>query len=143
MRYPDAIIELLSPSTKKKDRGKKKEIYEKTFRTPEYFPYDPKTRQLDGLRLVRGKYRPVAPNERGWLWSKELHLWLGTWEGEYRGYRAVWLRFYDKDGRLVPTMAEKAEQEAEQEKQRADAAEAELKRLRALIAQQKINGGKP
>lgn len=151
MRYPNAIIELLSPSTKKKDRGKKKTIYETTFKTADYFLYDPKTKDLSGFHLVNGIYEPLTPNEHGWLWSEEMQLWLGVWQGKYRGNEAVWLRFYDKDGNLLPTIGEKAAQEqqrAEQEKQRAehetqraDAAEAELARLRALIAQQKSNGG--
>jgi Uma2 family endonuclease len=40
-KYPNAIIELLSPSTAEIDRTVKKELYEQTFRTPEYFCYDP------------------------------------------------------------------------------------------------------
>ena len=45
-RYPDVIVELLSPSTAEMDKGAKKQIYERVFRTPDYFvfdPYDPQT----------------------------------------------------------------------------------------------------
>lgn len=35
--YPNVIIELLSDSTASVDKGLKKEIYQNTFRTPEYF----------------------------------------------------------------------------------------------------------
>ena len=45
-------------------------------------------------------------------------LWLGTWKGPYRGYEDVWLRFYDGDGRCVPTAAEAAEAEVAQLKAR-------------------------
>src|SRR4030095_5746643 len=39
MRFPDVIIELLSDSTRAVDKGEKKVLYERTFRTPEYYLY--------------------------------------------------------------------------------------------------------
>jgi len=36
-KYPNVIIELLSPTTAVLDRTTKKDIYEQTFRTPNYF----------------------------------------------------------------------------------------------------------
>jgi Uma2 family endonuclease len=155
-RYPDVIVELSSPSTAEEDRTIKKKIYERTFQTAEYFCYDPDSRQLEGWRLVSKRYQPIAPNERGWLWSEQLGLWLGTWEGTFQNQREVWLRFYDEQGRLVPIgeeaerqraeaerqraeterqRAEAERQRAETERQRADAAEAELQRLKALMAE--------
>jgi hypothetical protein len=132
------IIELLSRSTAKQDRTTKKEIYEKTFRTPEYFLYNPDTETLEGWRLANRHYQAMEPNDRGWLWSATLGLWLGTWEGTYLGEHATWLRFFDEDGQLVPTPAEaerasaEAErQRAEAERRRAEAAEAELARVKA------------
>lgn len=103
-RFPDLIVELLSPSTAKGDLTKKKRLYERTFRTPEYFAYDPDARRLYGWRLGEGVvYHTLLPNERGWLWSEELQLWLGEWEGAYERVSAVWLRFYTREGTLVPT----------------------------------------
>lgn len=40
-RYPDVIVELLSESTAEADFGIKKDIYERRFRTPNYFVFDP------------------------------------------------------------------------------------------------------
>ena len=40
------------------------------------------------------------------------------------------------DGQVIPTPQEHAEQQARAQRQRADAAEAELARLRALLARQ-------
>jgi Uma2 family endonuclease len=102
-RYPDVIVELGSPSTVKEDHGTKKDIYEGIFRTPDYFIYDPDKRLLEGWSLERSKYQPLSPNEHGWLWCAQLGLWLGTWEGEFRGQRDVWPRFYDKNGKLLLT----------------------------------------
>jgi Uma2 family endonuclease len=118
-RFPNAIIELLSPSTEKEDRTAKKEIYEQVFRTPNFFCYDPDTRQLQGWRLnTAGQYEALVPNEHGWLWSEELGLWVGTWTGNYLGDEMTWLRFYDRDHRLVPTPAEAEQQDAEAARRR-------------------------
>ena len=40
-RYPDVIVELMSDSTANVDITTKKNLYERTFRTPDYFVYDP------------------------------------------------------------------------------------------------------
>jgi Uma2 family endonuclease len=124
-RYPDLIIELLSPTTAQEDRTTKRTLYERTFRTFEYFCYDPDAEQLEGWRLgPRQRYRATEPNERGWMEVEELGVWLGTWRGQYQGFEAVWLRFYDAEGRLVPTQGELAE-----------AAEAEVARLKERLAE--------
>lgn len=148
-RYPDLIIEFLSPTTAERDKTEKKQLYEQVFGTEEYFWYDPLTRELAGFELVRGRYEPKQPNEKGWLWSEVLEAWLGIWEGEYQRRQMAWLRMYDKEGNLVPTPAEAAQQEAERarlraevEHQRAERAEAELQRLRALLQQQGISPDK-
>ena len=75
-RYPDIIVELLSPSTTVEDRTTKEAIYEQIFHTSEYYCYDPYTQQLEGWRLVCGRYQPIEPNEPGWLWCERLNLWL-------------------------------------------------------------------
>jgi Uma2 family endonuclease len=158
-RYPDVIIELLSPTTAVVDRTVKKDLYERTFRTPEYFCHDPATETFDGWRLGRhGRYEPIVPDERGWLWCERLELWLGGWSGRHKGVQGVFPRFYDPRGRLVLTEAEGAAQQAEAEKQRAevqerradvqerraeaekqraDEAEAQLAHLKAQVAEMK------
>jgi Uma2 family endonuclease len=134
-RYPNVIIELLSPRTRRADQTTKKQLYAETFRTPEYFYYDPEELLLRGFRLAGAAYIDLEPNERGWLWSDELQLWLGLWEGEFQGHRHTWLRFYTPAGELVPTKEEAERQRAEAEQQRAEAerqrAEAEQQRAEA------------
>ncbi|HEV7518678.1 MAG TPA: Uma2 family endonuclease, partial [Thermoanaerobaculia bacterium] len=46
-RLPDVIVELLSPSTAKKDRTEKKDLYARVFGTAEYYLADPETRKLE------------------------------------------------------------------------------------------------
>jgi len=146
-KYPDLIIELLSPSTAQIDLTVKKELYRTVFHTNDYFCYDPATQSLRGWRLRDGEYEPLTPNAEGRLWCQELGLWLGVWKGTYLDYENVWLRFFDSQGRLVPIGIEEARanleaerRQAEQlkamvgaEQKRAEAAEAEAERLRALL----------
>lgn len=122
-RYPNVIIELLSPSTAELDKTVKKHLYEQTFRTPEYYGYDPTTKELFGWRLADGEYIDLEKDEVGRLWSKELQFWLGLWEGTYLDRDATWVRFFDEDGRVIPT-------HAEAERNRAEQAEAEIAKLR-------------
>ena len=118
-RYPDLICEMLSPSTRRFDLGAKKELYEQTFRTQEYFVFDymhPTVRgALRGWRLLGGHYQPIAPDERGWLWSEQVELWLGKWTGVYQRDMTTWLRFYTPEGELVLTPDEAAARRADAE----------------------------
>ena len=152
-RYPDVIFEFLSPSTRRIDQTTKKTLYEQTFKTREYYWYDPfDPREFQRWRLDSdNRYQAMTPDARGWIWSPALQLWIGRWEGTYRRDQTTWLRFYDPEDRLILTSreiaetalqqaemtkqrAEIAEQRAEAERARAAAAEAELTRLQAELA---------
>lgn len=127
-KYPNVIVELLSDSTAKTDKGLKKQIYQDIFRTPEYFWFDPHNLELSGFVLLAGKYQPIEPNDQGWLWSQQLELFLGVAQNQ--------LRFFTAEGELVPTPSEVAQQEkqrAEQEKQRAEAEKQYSDRLAAKL----------
>lgn len=103
-KYPHVIIEILSDSTAETDRGLKKEIYQETFRTPNYFWFDPTSLEFKGFQLMVGKYEEIAANEQGWLWSQQLELFLGVHDSQ--------LRFFTPEGKLVPTPEEVAEKMA-------------------------------
>jgi ABC-type Fe2+-enterobactin transport system substrate-binding protein len=64
---------------------------------------------------------------------------LGTWQGTIDREEAVWLRFYDQQGNLVPLPEEAAQQRADVAEQRAEAAQqqAEVAQQRAEAAQQR------
>lgn len=100
-RYPDVIFELLSKSTEAGDLSKTKQLYEQVFRTSEYYCIAPGVARLFGWRLAQGGYQPIVPDERGWLWSEELQLWLGAWHGTFLADEHTWLRFYQPDGQLA------------------------------------------
>lgn len=137
-RYPDVVVELMSPSTADVDRGIKKYLYERTFRVSDYFVFNPfEPNSLQGWGFNRSyRYQELLPNERGWLWSKRLGFWLGTWQGTIDRETAVWLRFYDESGNLVllpeevaQQQANAAQQQVEQERLRADRLAAKLQEL--------------
>ncbi len=113
-RFPNVIVEAISESTRDKDLGEKKRIYEKVFRTPEYFVVEPDRETLYGWRLTNGMYRKIKP-ENGRLWCEQLELYLGFWEGEYLTYLDTYPRFFQPDGQLVFTFgeAERANADAE------------------------------
>jgi Uma2 family endonuclease len=127
LRRPDVVIELSSPSTREEDHGSKFRIYRDTLEVKNYFIYDPDTRLLEGWRLEKRRYVPIRPDENGRLLSDELDLLLGKWEGEYVRDTMVWLRFFDKNGQVIPIFAEA-------EKQRSEAIAAENARLKELLA---------
>ena len=127
-KYPNLILEILSDSTAHIDRNVKKNIYQNTFQTPEYFWFDPETLEFQGFNLIEGEYQPLEPNESGWLWSQQLGLYLGTFESK--------LRFFKPDGELVPTPQEaaiQAEARAESERQ-----QVEYERQQKELAQQQL-----
>ncbi len=141
-RYPDVIVELMSPSTTQIDLGVKKLLYERTFHTAEYYVYDPfNPRSLAGWRLDNSQsYQACEPNQQGWLWCEKLGLWLGTWDGclrrEPMAGTVAWLRFYHPDGSLVllpEEIAQQAQERADQAEERADQAEERAARLAARL----------
>jgi len=131
----------LSDSTANTDKGLKKEIYQDTFRTLDYFWFDPYTQEFAGFHLVDGEYQPLQASEQGYLWSQQLGLYLGAYQGL--------LRFFTRDGQLVPTPEETAEQaeqkagqaeeKAEQAEQKAEQAEQKAERLAAKLRELNID----
>ncbi|NJL88713.1 MAG: Uma2 family endonuclease [Coleofasciculaceae cyanobacterium SM2_1_6] len=99
--YPHVIIEILSDSTAQVDRTTKKNLYQNVFRTPNYFWFDPYTLELAGFSLVDGVYEPIEENDRGHLWSGQLGLFLGIYNGQ--------LRYFHENGELVKTPEETVE----------------------------------
>ncbi len=140
-KYPNVILEILSNSTANTDKGLKKTIYQDTFRTPDYFWFDPYTEEFAGFHLVDGEYQPLQASEQGYLWSHQLGLYLGVYEGL--------LRFFTRDGQLVPTPEETAEQaqlkaeqaqlEAEQAQLKAEQAQLKAERLAAKLRELNID----
>jgi Uma2 family endonuclease len=127
-KAPDFVAEITSKSTKREDMKKKFAIYRDILKVSEYVLFDPRAEYLkpplQGFRLVAGEYLPIEP-VAGRLPSQVLGLHL-----ERDGQK---LRLFDPaaGARLqTPREArETAERLAEEERRRADAAEAAQRRL--------------
>ena len=123
-KYPHVIVEILSDTTARSDREIKKQVYQDTFRTPEYFWFDPYTLEFAGFVLMAGAYEPINPTPEGRLWSRQLNLFLGVHEDK--------LRYFNPEGELVPLpeeAAQTAQQTAQQAQDRADRLAAQLREM--------------
>jgi Uma2 family endonuclease len=130
---PDAVVEIVS-NREGGELGSKRERYAQ-LGVAYYVVFDPQ-RVLgeELLRCYELRGRTYAPCAGGWL--GDVGLGVRLWEGEYEGVKAVWLRWCDQEGNVIPTGAELAEaerQRAEEEQRRAEEARqrAEAERQRA------------
>ena len=131
-RTPDVVIEITSPTTEDVDRGTKMRVYARMLHVTTYVIYDPFTLQLDGFRLEGARYVPIALDADGRLAVEPLGLLLGVVPtGGVQGAPA--LRWFGRDGRMIPLRAEREAARADHEAARADAAEAEVARLQRLL----------
>ncbi len=130
---PDAVVEIVS-NREGGELDHKRNLYAQ-IGVLYYIVFDPSQALKHGVlqvfELLRRSYI-----ERDNAWFPEIGLGLTLWSGEYEGLHSDWLRWCYEDGTLVPTGAERAEQEyarAEQEYARAEQerARAEQERARA------------
>ena len=132
---PAVVFEFTSRKTQREDTDTKLPLYEQTLRTPEYFLFDPTgdylKPRLQGYRLVDGQYvRLELVGDR--LHSEQLGLDLVQY-GEI-------VRLYDpRRAEFLPSTSELSDL-VTAEARRAEAAEAEVARLRAEIARMQEKG---
>ena len=132
-KAPDVVIELISKSTSKTDKIKKKLIYQNQLRVAEYYWYDPYSYDWAGFRLESGIYSPIFVDKFDRLVSQKLDLALIRWQGNYRNVESTWLRWIDKHNNLLLTRGENGLRQAEQERVRTEQerVRAEQERVRA------------
>jgi Uma2 family endonuclease len=107
-------------------------VYEQAIRVPFYAIYEVQKSSVEVYHLLEGKYQLMSANERGHYYIPPLGVELGLWQGIYKNVELPWLRWWDEQGKLLPTPEEVAieeRQRAEQEKQRADRLAAKLRDL--------------
>ena len=105
---PDAVVEIVS-NREGGELGSKRERYAQ-LGVAYYVVFDPQ--RLLGeevLRCYELRGRTYAPCAENWL--GDIGLGVRLWEGEYEGVKAVWLRWCDREGNVIPTGAELAEAE--------------------------------
>jgi Uma2 family endonuclease len=110
-KAPDLVIEFVSDRTGGEESHKLRQ-YERIGITY-YVVFDPEQRLGHGpLRaFARGEvdYTPTDP-----AFFKGVGLGLTLWNGPYEGHPWTWLRWCDRDGRLIATAAEALEQKGQQ-----------------------------
>ena len=104
-------------------------FYEQVIKVPRYVIFRPTTGRVEVYGLESGRYSRQAPDEQGRYWIPGLDLFLGVWEGTHEGRTGFWLRWWDAQGNILLF----SEERAEEERQRAEQAEAllEQERLRS------------
>lgn len=105
---PDIVLEIVS-NTKGGETDRKFKTYAEQG-VAYYIIYDPQTvygsRPLRAYELHGRSY--VEMMEPSWLPGALIGLKI--WEGVYEEYQAVWIRWCDRQGRLLPMAREQAEE---------------------------------
>lgn len=128
-KSPDVVIEIVS-NRQGNELGSKLEKYAR-LGIGYYAVFDP-LQQLGEPLLRVFEARGNRYHEIDEFWFASAGVGLTLWEGAFEGKHDRWLRWCDRAGAVIPTGAERAEQErqrAEQERQRAEQAEARSARL--------------
>jgi len=134
---PEAVVEIVSDRRGDEDSLKMREYAR--LRASYYAIFDPDNMLRGGIlrvfELQRGKYRPLKSG-----FMEEVGLGLTLWEGAFEGHADTWLRWCDRDGKVLSTpderaagqerRAKKAERRARQAAQRIRELEESLRRLR-------------
>jgi hypothetical protein len=110
-------------------------FYEQILQVPIYIIFEPTGGFLEYYNLENGRYELKLPDENGRHWVDAMGLYLGTWQGTKEAHTGYWLRWWDKDGNLLPWAVEKIEQE----RQRAEQEREEKERLIAYLRSQGID----
>ncbi|NDJ21679.1 Uma2 family endonuclease [Nostoc sp. B(2019)] len=138
---PQVVFEIWSPGNRLSKMAKKFEFYER-YGVEEYYLYEPDVVDLTGWQL-RNSRLEVIDQMAGWV-SPRLGVRFELSEEELQIYRPNGDRFLtylelDQQRQQEKQRAEQAEARAEQERQRAEQAEAQLEALRALLKERGIN----
>lgn len=141
-RPPSLIVEVTSRKTRRKDTGPKKDLYER-IGVEEYILFDPLgdylRPQLQGYRLLRGRYQPIPLSEDGTLLSRTTGLRMKSEGKRLRlidaatGERILWPEETEAARARVEAALDQAETARRDAETRAQAAEARARALEEEI----------
>jgi hypothetical protein len=110
-KVPDVVIEIVSDKRGGEDTTKMRRYA--YIGIPYYVIYDPQQHlKQEVLRAFTLRARTYEPIDAGWF--PDAGIGVTLWEGEFEGERTRWLRWCGRDGRVIPTGKERAEQERQQ-----------------------------
>jgi Uma2 family endonuclease len=84
-------------------------VYENRIRAGYYGIYNPNEAAMEMYGLHGAQYVRLQPDEQGRFRLDRLEVQLGVWQGNFDGFEAPWLRWWDAHGNLSFTGAERAE----------------------------------
>ncbi len=120
---PDAAVEIVSDK-RGDEEGFKFQTYAK-IGVPYYVIWDPRNLLGKGpLRAFSLRGKTYVPLQEAWL--QDVGLGLTIWRGTFEESEGVWLRWCDERGQVIPTGAERADEErqrAEHERRDRESAE--------------------
>ncbi|HRQ41491.1 MAG TPA: Uma2 family endonuclease [Chloroflexota bacterium] len=105
---PDVVVEIVS-NRQGGELTRKKQLYAE-LGIAYYIVYDPGL-HLSETSLYVFERRGAEYVQTRKTWLPKLGLGVQLWEGVYEEQTAVWLRWCDQEGNLIPTGAEAVEQE--------------------------------
>jgi Uma2 family endonuclease len=142
-RYPELVVEHMSPSTRQVDLGAKLRVYGNIWHVSEYYAFDLETGELHAFGRGKDGLEKRSPEANGLFRSELLDTYFGVDSQGYRKMSRPVLRLFDAEGRPVLTGSERAGAEARRaedaelraaaEAQRATSLEAELIALKAKL----------
>ena len=111
-------------------------IYEKVIRPGYYGIFHVYPGAIEMYQMVAGRLLPMAADARGHYPIEDLDVALGVWHGRVENLEFPWMRWFDRDGQMLPSGRELAGIErlrAETENFRAEAerVRAEAEHVRA------------
>ena len=103
-----------------------------------YAVFDP-LKQLQGKDELNGSLLKVwALQQKKYVelpvpfWLESVGLGLTLWEGTFEGRQDLWLRWCDRNGNLIPTGAERADEAEERAEEAEQKAHKLAERLRTM-----------
>jgi Uma2 family endonuclease len=126
-KTPEVVIEVVSNRDGGEDSDKLA-LYAR-IGIPYYVIYDPEkhlgANVFRAFKLDVRHYAPLADAS----WMPEVGLGLKLWEGKYEDCHATWLRWCDRDGNVIPTGRERADDTQERLEQTKERLEQTKERL--------------
>ena len=138
---PEVVVEVVS----NREGGEDTEKLHRYARmaVPYYVIFDPEkhlsTEILRGFQLSALHYHRLQEP----LWFPGVELGLRLWQGRYEDHDNTWLRWVDTTSQVIPTGAERAEQERQRAEQEHQRAEQEHQRAERLAQQLRAMGIEP
>jgi len=124
-KVPDVVIEIVSDRRGGEETHKMRAYARMGI--PYYVIFDPRSILKKGVLRVFGlRERTHEPMDKAWFPSVELGLRL--WRGTFEDCDDEWLRWCDRDGIVIPTGKEKAEQQGKRTSREKKRASVEKKR---------------